>query len=74
MKLKKERATLTRFDEELAALEQLIKTARQEVADVDLEKQKLEHELKTSEGQLSTLVSQGKKMEGKYTWILEEKQ
>ncbi|KAG8998049.1 Structural maintenance of chromosomes protein 2 [Tulasnella sp. JGI-2019a] len=73
-KLKKERATLTRFDEELAALDQVIKNTRQDIADIDLEKQKAEHEQKTSEGQLAGLVAQSKKMETKYPWILEEKQ
>ncbi|KAG8880639.1 Structural maintenance of chromosomes protein 2 [Tulasnella sp. 331] len=73
-KLKKERATLTRFDDELAALDQIIKNTIQDIADIDLEKQKAEHEQKTSQGQLAALLAQGKKMESKYPWILEEKQ
>lgn len=73
-KLKKERATLTRFDDELAALDQVIKNTNQDIADLELEKQKVEHEQKTSQGQLAALLTQGKKMESKYPWILEEKQ
>ncbi|KAG9019839.1 Structural maintenance of chromosomes protein 2 [Tulasnella sp. 427] len=72
-KLKKERATLTRFDEELAALDQVIKAKVQEVADVDLEIQKAEHEHKNMDAQLANLVSQVDKLEKKYTWIEEEK-
>lgn len=64
---------MTRFDEELAALDQVIKDKRQEIVDVDLQIQQKEHDLKSMEGQLSGLVSQGKKMETKYPWIEDDK-
>ncbi|KAG8946963.1 Structural maintenance of chromosomes protein 2 [Tulasnella sp. 424] len=72
-KLKKERAALTRFDEELADLDQVIKAKKQEIVDVDLEIQQAEHDHKSMDAQLANLISQGDKMEKKYPWIEDEK-
>ena len=72
-KLKKERATLTRFDEELAALDQVINEKKQEIAELELEHQRVQHELKTGEGSTNALAQQSKKMEQKYPWIEDEK-
>ncbi|KAG8919304.1 Structural maintenance of chromosomes protein 2, partial [Tulasnella sp. 418] len=73
-KLQKERAALTRFDEELSALERVIEDKKQEIADLDLQVGQTQHTMKNFEKDLAGIESQLKKLESKYTWIEEEKQ
>lgn len=64
---------MTRYDEELAALEEAIKGTRKEIVDVDVAIENADHALKTTEGQISGLVTALQKLEQRYEWIEEDK-
>ncbi|KAG5645320.1 hypothetical protein DXG03_006509 [Asterophora parasitica] len=72
-KLQEERATLTRFDNELKELASVIKEKRQEVSQADLEIKGLEHEvqaLNKEKAQATNLVAN---LEKQFEWIEEDK-
>ena len=73
-KLKKERADLTRFDEELQDLDQVIKEKRQAVADAQLKIKEAEHSITTLQKERSAAVNAVAALEKGNPWIESEKQ
>ncbi|THG98165.1 hypothetical protein EW026_g3966 [Hermanssonia centrifuga] len=71
-KLQEERATLTRFDNELKELEGVIKAKKQAISDADLEIKKLEHDVQTLHKERTTAANFVTNLEKQYDWIEEE--
>ena len=71
-KLQEERATLTRFDNELKDLERVIKTKKQAVSDADLNLKKLEHDIQTLAKDKAAIISFVTNLEKQFEWIQEE--
>lgn len=72
-KLKKERAELTRFDDELAELEKAIKEKRQAMSDADLAIQEAEHQIQTLQKERTAAINAVANLEKQFPWIVEEK-
>lgn len=72
-KLQEERATLTRFDNELKALESVIKDKKQSVSDVDLQLQKFDHDMQALAKEKTAAQNFVANLEKLHEWILEEK-
>jgi structural maintenance of chromosome 2 len=73
-KLQEERATLTRFDNELKELERVIKDKKQAVANADLELTKLQHDVQVLTKEATTVSNFVTNLEKQYEWITEEKE
>lgn len=71
-KLWEERATLTRFDNELKELERVIKNKKQCVSDADLGLKKTEHELQSLGKEKAAAANFVVNLEKQYEWIAEE--
>ena len=71
-KLQEERATLTRFDNELKELERVIKEKKQAVADADLELTKLQHDAQVLAKEKTAAVNYVANLEKQHEWIAEE--
>jgi structural maintenance of chromosome 2 len=71
--LQEERATLTRFDDEVADLEQVIKDKRDAATEADLLHGKLEHEMETLKKDRTASTTKVRDLEKLYSWITEEK-
>ncbi|KAH8105378.1 condensin complex subunit SMC2 [Cristinia sonorae] len=71
-KLAEERATLTRFDNELKDLETAIKEKKQAIADADLEVQQLEHDIQNLGKEQTAAANFVASLEKQYEWIAEE--
>lgn len=72
--MKQEKAALHRFDAEIEALEQTIARKKEQMTELDVQRQKLEHE-----GQTLLAKKKGYKqaiatLEKRHSWIDEEKQ
>ena len=72
-KLKKERADLTRFDEELRDLDQVIKEKRQAVADAELKIKEAEHAIVTLQKERTASTNAVTALEKGNPWIESEK-
>ena len=72
--MQEERATLTRFDNELKDLEVVIKNKKQAISDADLALNKLDHEVQALVRERTTTKNQVATLEKVHEWILEEKQ
>ncbi|KAI5123009.1 hypothetical protein M0805_007631 [Coniferiporia weirii] len=73
-KLQEERATLTRFDNELKELEGVIKDKKQAISDADLHLKKLEHDLQALAKDKVAATNFVANLEKMHEWIAEEKQ
>lgn len=73
-KLKKERADLTRFDEELNELDLVIKEKRQAVADAELKVKDIEHQIGLLQKERSAATHAVAALEKGNPWIEEDKQ
>ncbi|KAL5522254.1 SMC2 [Sanghuangporus sanghuang] len=73
-KLQEERATLTRFDNELKDLEDVIKNKKQAISDAELQLKKLEHDLQALAKDRVTAANFVANLEKMYEWIAEENQ
>lgn len=73
-KLQEERATLTRFDNELKELEETIKDKKQANSDAELQLKKLEHELQALGKDKTTAANFVANLEKQFEWITEENQ
>ncbi|OBZ73328.1 Structural maintenance of chromosomes protein 2 [Grifola frondosa] len=71
-KLQEERATLTRFDNELKELERVIKEKKQAVSDAELQQKKLEHDLSTLGKEKTSSENFVSNLEKQYEWIADE--
>lgn len=71
-KLKEERATLTRFDDELKALDRVIKEKKKAAVDAELELKKLEHDMQTLAKEKAAAAHLVDNLEKQYEWIAEE--
>ena len=72
--LNEERATLTRFDNELKALDEIIKAKKQASTDAELHLKKLEHDLQSLAKEKVASVNLIANLEKVHPWIVEEKQ
>ena len=73
-KLKKERADLSRFDEELAELDIVIKEKRQAVADAELKVKEIEHQVTSLAKERSAATHAVSALEKGNPWITEDKE
>jgi structural maintenance of chromosome 2 len=73
-KLQEERATLTRFDNELSDLERVIKDKKQAVANADLELTKLQHDVQVATKEAAAVSNFIANLEKQHDWIAEEKE
>lgn len=73
VKLKKERADLTRFDEELRDLDQVIKEKRQAVADAELKIKEADHQITTLQKERTAATNAVAALEKGNPWIEGEK-
>jgi septal ring factor EnvC (AmiA/AmiB activator) len=71
-KLQEERATLTRFDNELKELERVIKEKKQAVSDADLQLKKYEHDMQALTKEKTAAVNFVANLEKQYDWIPDE--
>lgn len=72
--LAEERAALTRFDNELKSLDDVIKSKKQSSSDAELHLKKFEHELQNLGKEKSASLNMIANLEKMYDWIVEEKQ
>ncbi|KZO91923.1 condensin complex subunit SMC2 [Calocera viscosa TUFC12733] len=72
-KLKKERETLTAFDEEIHELEEVIKAKQDDVQEAELEMKRLEHESAQLQKDRTAALNAAQALEKQFPWILEEK-
>ena len=73
-KLQEERATLTRFDDELKELEGTVKQRKQKISDADLELKQLEHDIVQLNKDKVAAEHQAENLEKQYDWIQDESQ
>lgn len=73
-KLQEERATLSRYDDELKALEQVIKAKKQEISNADLDITKHEHDIVSLKREMTVAENQATNLEKQYDWIVEEQE
>ena len=73
-KLQEERATLTRFDNELNELDDVIKSKKQSISDAELSLKKLEHESQNLAKEKTAAVNFVANLEKLNEWIPEEQQ
>lgn len=73
-KLQEERATLSRYDDELKALEQVIKAKKQEISNADLDITKHEHDIVSLKREMTVAENQAINLEKQYDWIVEEQE
>jgi structural maintenance of chromosome 2 len=71
-RLQEERATLTRFDNELKELERVIKNKKQAAANAELEITKLQHDMQALAKESTTIKNFISNLERQYEWISEE--
>ncbi|KAG8215877.1 condensin complex subunit SMC2 [Butyriboletus roseoflavus] len=71
-RLQEERATLTRFDNELKELDDAIKVQKKGISDAELDVKRLEHEISALEKDKVTQVGWMANLEKQYDWIREE--
>ncbi|KAF7981509.1 hypothetical protein HWV62_33069 [Athelia sp. TMB] len=71
-KMQEERATLTRFDNELKELEGVIKGKKQAVADAELQLKKLEHDAQALAKERTSALNFVAGLEKQYDWIQDE--
>ena len=71
--LQEEKATLTRFDDELQALEETVKAKKQAITDVDIAVQQATHELGQLDKEKTANEGVLTKLENTYKWIEGEK-
>jgi septal ring factor EnvC (AmiA/AmiB activator) len=71
-KLQEERATLTRFDNELKELERVIKTKKQAVSDAELQLKKFEHDMQTLAKEKTAATNFVANLEKQFDWIQDE--
>ena len=69
-----ERATLTRFDNELKDLDAVIKEKKQAISDGDLQLKRLDHDVQALSKDKTAAQNFVANHEKAYDWILEEKQ
>lgn len=72
-KLTEERATLTRFDNELKDLEKTIKEKKQLISDAELGMKKMEHEQQGLAKEKTGAINFVANLEKQFEWIVEEK-
>lgn len=68
-----ERATLSRYDNELKDLETTIKNKKQAIVDTDLQLKELEHSINNHTKEKATMENAIANLEKQYDWIEEEK-
>lgn len=71
-KLLEERATLTRFDNELKELEDATKAQKKSIADAELNMKRLEHEINALEKDKVNQAGAIAALEKQHDWIREE--
>ena len=71
-KLAEERATLSRYDNELKDLDTTIKTKKQAIVDTDLQLKQLEHDITTNTKEQKTLLNAATNLEQQHDWIQDE--
>ncbi|KAG6373678.1 hypothetical protein JVT61DRAFT_6349 [Boletus reticuloceps] len=71
-RLQEERATLTRFDNELKELDDAIKVQKKGISDAELNVKRLEHEISALEKDKITSAGTMGNLEKQYDWIREE--
>ena len=72
-KLAEERATLSRYDNELKDLDTTIKTKKQAILDTDLQLKQLEHDINTNTKEKQQLTNAATNLEKQNEWIQDEK-
>jgi structural maintenance of chromosome 2 len=72
-KLREERATLTRFDDEINDLEEVIKQKEQAISDIELSIKKAEHDMQSLQKNKTSTVNAINTLEKAYEWIADEK-
>ncbi|KIP05073.1 hypothetical protein PHLGIDRAFT_129125 [Phlebiopsis gigantea 11061_1 CR5-6] len=72
-KLAEERATLSRYDNELKDLETTIKTKKQAIVDTDLQLKQLEHDIGTNIKEKKSLLNAASNLEQQHEWIQDDK-
>ena len=70
--LQEERATLTRYDSEIAELEGVVKTKKEELTDSDLKLKQLEHDIQVLGKDRTAAVNAVANLEQQHEWISEE--
>jgi structural maintenance of chromosome 2 len=73
-RLQEERATLTRFDDELRELEGVIKEKKQAASDAELAAKRMEHEVQNLGKEKASALTFVSNLEKQYEWITEENQ
>jgi structural maintenance of chromosome 2 len=73
-KLQEERATLTRFDNELKELERVVKDKKDAVFNADLSLTKLDHDKQALTKEATTVSNFVANLERQHEWIIEEKE
>lgn len=73
-KLKEERATLTRFDNELKELERVVKDKKEAVHNAKLALQKLEQDVQVLMKEATTVSNFVENLEKQHEWIKEERE
>ena len=71
-KLQEERATLTRFDNELKELDRVIKAKKQTISDADLQLKKFEHDMQALAKEKTAATNFVANLEKQYDWIQDE--
>lgn len=72
--MQEERASLSRFDNELADLERVIKAKKEAASEADLNVQKLEHAQQALTKEKETAAKFVTNLEKQYDWLAEESQ
>ncbi|KAF8718620.1 hypothetical protein AX14_011697 [Amanita brunnescens Koide BX004] len=72
-KLQEELATLSRFDDELKALDKFIKEKRAAASQADLDIQRLDHAIQALGKERTTAANSVANLEKQYEWILQDK-
>ena len=73
-KLQEELATLSRFDNELKALEKVIKEHKAAISQTDLDIQKLEHSIQVLGKERTAAMNHVTNLEKQFEWILQDKE
>lgn len=73
-KLKDERATLTRFDDELKELDVTVRTKKEAVADADANLKKLEHDVQVLSKEQTAAMNAVAHLQQQNEWIIQDSQ
>ena len=72
--LAEERATLSRYDEEIKSLDRVIKEKKQSISEAELKLTQLEHDIGSLKKERTTAEHFAGNLEKQYDWIVEERE